>query len=129
MSLHVVFPLIFRRFFEWFFLGLFPDVVNLFKIFPQSFPQFFPKVSLNSVEILGDFAQVWDFTLVGRDERFTSPQWTEALGPVWKVLMAGKIWKYIENMDKLYQYVCFSWKKMWNVYGRYVDLLWKIDLN
>ncbi|CAL1161457.1 unnamed protein product, partial [Cladocopium goreaui] len=25
---------------------------------------------------------VWDFTLVGRDERFTSPQWTEALGSI-----------------------------------------------
>lgn len=27
-------------------------------------------------------SEVWDFTLVGRDERFTSPQWTEALGSI-----------------------------------------------
>eukprot|EP00435_Cladocopium_sp_Y103_P046147 s2233_g13.t1 len=30
----------------------------------------------------GQPSEVWDFTLVGRDERFTSPQWTEALGSI-----------------------------------------------
>ena len=46
--------------------------------------------------------EVWDFTLVGREEGFTSPQWTEALGPAWKVLkMLGK---YIDSLDMIGQY-------------------------
>ena len=110
MSLHVFSPLIFRRFFVLFF------VCSRCGEFVHNFS---PKFSPIQRRFLETCPQVWDFTLVGRDERFTSPQWTEALGPVWKVLMAGKIWEIHWKYGQFVSICMFLMEKD-------VERIWKI---